>query len=153
MRQKQTYPVSFPTMSEASEKVAKQLLREAKWAQSWLGRRSRSIMFLFGFAQCRHCVHCDLNGSSKYRGIRESVLPVQGRCMWQEGNVSGVLDRGELKQFHRCPGFEQILYNFKDYGFPADEIARIKERRWRLFITWMGWMIAVAISVIGWVLK
>ena len=111
-------------------------------------------MFVFGFAQCRHCVHCEFEeGTSKYRGIRESVLPVQGRCIWHERKVSGILDRDDLKQVHRCPGFEQILYNFKGYGFPADEIARIKERRRRMFITWMGWAIAVVIAVGGWILK
>lgn len=129
-------------MSEASEKVARQLLREAEWAQSWIGRRTRSIMFLFGFAQCRHCVHFDLEDGSKYKGIRESILPTQGKCRWQEGNVSGILDRADLKRVHRCPGFEQILYNFKGYGFPANEIARIKERRWRMFSTWMGTEVA-----------
>ncbi len=91
-------------MSEASEKVARQLLREAEWAQSWIGRRTRSIMFLFGFAQCRHCVHFDLEDGSKYKGIRESILPTQGKCRWQEGNVSDILNRADLKRVHRCPG-------------------------------------------------
>ena len=94
-----------------------------------------------------------MEGRSKYRGIRESVLPGSGRCIWADGSITGQLDFGDMKKIHRCPGFEQILYNFKDYGFPADEIARIKERRRRMFITWMGWAIAVTIAVIGWILK
>lgn len=140
-------------MSVESEKVAKKLLREAEWAKSWRGRRVRSILFLTGFAQCRHCVHCDLEDATKYRGVRESILPVSGHCVWHDKRPSGHLDRKELKRIHRCPGFEQILYNFKDYGFPADEIARIKERRWRMFITWTGWIVAVSIAVFGWILK
>jgi len=61
-------------------------------------------------------------------------------------DIQTALERG-------IAAFEQILYNFKGYGFPADEIARIKERRWRFFITWVGWAIAVVIAVIGWILK
>lgn len=140
-------------MKGDAEKIAKKLNREARWTQSWLGRRVRSVLFLSGFAQCRHCVHCDMEDRTKYRGVRESVLPGSGHCVWQDQKPSGHLDFDDMKRIHRCPGFEQILYNFKDYGFPSDEIARIKERRWRLFIAWMGWVVAITVALVGWVLK
>ena len=139
-------------MTDRAEETAKKLNREAKRAQSRTSRTWRWFIFSLGFAQCRHCVHCDLKGRSKYRGIRESIIPGEGACRWHETKPSDNLNHDDLKHIHRCPGFEQILYNFKDYGFPADEIARIKERRWRLFITWMGWLVAVAIAITGWIL-
>lgn len=135
-------------MGEDGEQVAARLLREQRWIGSWLGRVSRRTLFFFGWAQCQHCVHCDLgNGSGAYRGIRESVILPRGECTWSGGKVSGILEREDLRAVHRCPGFEQILYNFKDLGFPANEVARIKGRRRELAITWMGWIVALILAL------
>ena len=138
-------------MKNDQEAVAKKLLREAKWSASRTAKVWRRLIFTLGFAQCRHCVHCDMEDSTKYRGVRESILPNSGRCMWGERKPSNTLDREDLKKVHRCPGVEQILYNFKDYGFPAEQVAKIREKRWRLFITWAGWVLAVALAFFGWV--
>jgi hypothetical protein len=135
-------------MDEDSQETIKRLLREITWAGSKLGRITRRVLFFFGFAQCRHCVHCELQGGA-YRDIRESIIPINGHCKWSEQKVTAILDRSDLRTIHRCPGFEQILYNFKNLGFPANEVARIKGRRREALITWMGWMVAVALALIA----
>lgn len=135
-------------MGEGTGEVATRLLREQRWIGSRLGRIWRRALFFLGWAQCQHCVHCDLgNGSGAYRGIRESVVLPRGECTWSGGRVSAILEHDELRKLHRCPGFEQILYNFKNLGFPANEVARIKGRRRELTITWMGWIVALILAL------
>jgi len=137
-------------MGEDTEKVAARLLREQRWISSKIGTIWRRVLFFFGWAQCQHCVHCDLgDGSGAYRGIRESVVLPRGECTWSGGRVSAILEHDDLRVIHRCPGFEQILYNFKDLGFPADEVARIKGRRRELLITWIGWFVAIGVAVLA----
>lgn len=134
----------------SAEKVARELLKEHKWETGRIGRFFRWLFFKLGFSQCRHCVYCEVESSEhkgKYRGIRESMILRDGRCYWSKESASSMLTYQDLRKFHRCPGFVEMLYNFKDYGIDSKEIKKIKSARLQLFFTWLGYIIAILIAI------
>jgi len=132
-------------MNKSDDKIVK-LGKEQRWEMSRRGRFFRWVMFKIGFSQCRHCAYLNTEAGS-YRGMRESLLINKGRCKWSMGSSSSDLTYEEIRQYHRCPGFLAILYNFKDYAIDPIEIKKIADRRWNDFLIWMGWIVAILIAI------
>jgi len=131
-----------------NEKVISGLIKEHDWEMSKKGRFCRWVMFKLGFSQCRYCVYCKAEGD-KYRGIREGILLDRGECDWSKGMVSAQLLRGDLRKYHRCPGFVAMLYNYKGYAINPEKVKEITSERFRYFLTWIGWLVAVLVAVIS----
>lgn len=74
----------------------------------------------------------------------------QGNCQFADNQfLSGELSYEDLRNYHRCPGFIPVLYNFKGYGISREETMNIYERRWRAFVTWAGWLVAALTAIVA----
>ena len=123
-------------------KMWNKLKQEQFFEKSFIGRLLRRIMFFVGFSQCRYCAYCKFDGD-QYRGMRESILAQNGKCEWSKGMTSGNLNYEDLRKYHRCPGFIEMLFNFKGYAFSSEEVKRIFKSRWEAFVPIIGWIVAI----------
>jgi hypothetical protein len=128
--------------------AVEELIAEHNRETSRLGRLKRRVLFMLGFSQCRYCVYCKADGD-KYRGMRESILLNQGKCHWSGDSITAILDRKDLRKYHRCPAFTPVLYNFKEYAIDPNEIRNIQARRKELLFAWMGWLVAIIVGIIS----
>lgn len=127
--------------------AVEELEEEFKKEKSFTTRAKRKLLFIFGFSQCRYCIYCESDGDN-YKGMRESALLRQGRCQWPASSHTSNLDYEDLRKYHRCPAFTEVLYNFKDYSINPNEVKSIYSKRKELFFTWAGWLIAILIAII-----
>jgi hypothetical protein len=137
--------------SSGKKDAAEELIQEYKREKSLFYKIFRKLQFLLGFSQCRYCVYCETDGGS-YKGMRESMLLNQGLCKWSGGAASGHLDYDDLRKFHRCPAFTQVLFNFKDYAINPNEVEKIHSKRRQSNITWAGWAVAALITLLSGIL-
>lgn len=124
------------------------LNKEQKFESSRKGRFVNWVMFTLGFSKCRYCSNFEFDGNN-YRGLRESILLTNGKCKWSSDSASSNLEYEDLRKWHRCPGFLAVLYNFKGYGIPKVQIEQIQGKRWKLFVTWAGWIVAVLVALLS----
>ena len=125
-----------------------ELNAEQRFESSRKGRLFSRTMVSLGFSKCRHCSNFEFDGNN-YRGLRESILLTRGKCKWSSDSVSSNLEYEDIRKWHRCPGFLAVLYNFKGYGIPKEEIEQIQGKRWNLFVTWAGWAVAVLVAALS----
>ncbi len=135
-----------------AKSAIERLALEQRWEISWGARAWRWLLFRSGFAQCRYCTHLKADNLEKFRSTRSSLLLEEGRCELALPSVSGSnLGREELRKFHRCPGFTEVMYNFKGFAFDSarvNEIKRANKSNVELFLQWAGWIVAIVSLVL-----
>lgn len=132
--------------------VAKKLLIKEWWESFWFGRFCRWVMFKLGFSQCRYCIYCNADGVA-YRGIRESILLRDGKCHWSQGLGTANLTYEDMRDYHRCPAFMSMLYNFKGYSIDRVEVKTIMSAKADISWKWLGWIVAVISLLISLIKK
>lgn len=126
--------------------AAEKLVDEQKRETSCFGRVKRWALFTLTFSQCRYCIYCKAEGD-QYRGMRESIMLNHGKCHWSSDSTAEILDRDDLRKYHRCPAFAAVLYNFKDYAINPNEVKNIYSRRKEVLFAWVGWIFAILIAI------